>query len=127
MSDIAYYCRVRYLNEKKFFDTCLNPNIPFISPDASIEVHKDGTMKLYGAIDLFGYFKMELYDRFLYCTYHGKKIKECRIIEYSSEPIEYNKARIELKNILEEYKEFRKELKSKIHKNKSYRIKRIKE
>ena len=101
MSDIAYYCRVRYLNEKKFFDTCLNPNIPFISPDASIEVHKDGTMKLDGAIDLFGYFKMELYDRFLYCTHYGKKIKECRIIDYSSEPIEYNKARIELKNILE--------------------------
>ena len=108
--DVVYYCRVRYLDINDFALSCKNPAIPIIPPLYNVEVYNDGTTNMYGY-----YVKGK---RFLYCINGGKFKRTCRITEYSSSPITESKTRIELTNILEQYKE----LKSRI-----YRLKKIKE
>lgn len=110
-SDVAYYCRVRYLDINDFALSCKNTAIPIIPPFYNVEVYNDGTTNMYGY-----YAKGK--KRFLYCIHEGRFERTCRITEYSSSPIAESKTRIELRNILEQYKE----LKSRI-----YRLKKIKE
>lgn len=98
-----YYCRVKYLDIDEFVFQRQNTAIPLIPPYYNVEVYGNGRT------NLFGYYAMG--DRFLYVVNKGIPQKVCRIIEYSSSPITESKTHLELKNILEQYKEMKDRIK----------------
>lgn len=107
--EVWFYCRIRYLDNEYFHTHNKNNMIPFIPITHCITVYKDGTT------DSFGYYKYKVArqknDRFIYNILYGGLVRTCRIIEYSSTPIDNkltNFKRIE--KLLNEYKRIKEDI-----------------
>lgn len=107
--EVWFYCCVRYLDNEYFHTNNKNDMIRFIPTTQCVTIYKDGTT------DCFGYYKYKAArqknDRFIYSIMYNNLRRMCRIIEYSSTPINNNLTNSKrIKKLLSEYKRFKKDI-----------------